>query len=234
VWARHESGGALDSAPPSLPHLTRRMSAATYAAPAAVASATAGRAARRARVGAKVGTPRGRSGTFSHGCFLLSGAARLGETADPWRRAGCARAPRARAPRARRRADSRGKPSLARTRDTFTRSARVSPSRVVPRRRRLDTAHPEPTNQRSPNPLPPRSSSQASRATRKSVTTAALSEPPFQAMVRPDTQPHPSPAPRPVPPPATQFPWTVASKPSDRRATQKNTFYFPRDTEPGP
>lgn len=230
--ARHDLGGALDSARPSLPHLTRRMSAATYAAPAAVASATAGRAARRARVGAKVGTPRGRSGTFSHGCFLLSGAARLGEPADPWRRAGCARAPRARAPRARRRADSRGKPLLARTRDTRTRSARVSRARVVPRRRRLDTAHPGPTTKRSPTPLPPRPSSQASRATRKSVTTAALSEPPFQAMVRPDTQPHPSPAPRPVPPPATQFPRTVASKPSDRHATQKT--HIPRDTEPGP
>ena len=221
----------MDSARPSLPHLTRRMSAATYAAPRAVASATAGRAARRARVGAKVGTPRGRSGTFSHGCFLLSGAARLGGPADPWRRAGCARAPRARAPRARGLADSRGKPSLARTRDTRTRSARVSRARVVPRRRRLDTAHPEPTTKRSPKPLPPRPSSQASRATRKSVTTAALSEPPS----RPWCAPTPNPTPRPRPVPSHRPP---PSSPDRRLQTLRSPghtkTHIPRDTEPGP
>ena len=179
------------------------MSAATYAAPAAVASATAGRAARRARVGAKVGSPRRRSGTFSHGCFLISGAAHFGGPTDPWRRAGAPRAACASASRA---------PARGFARLTFTRAnarrpnafrARLPRARVVPRGRRLDdAAHDEPTNQRSPKPLPPRPSSQASRATRKSVTTAALSEPPFQAMVRPDPHPHPSPAPRRVPPPA--------------------------------
>ena len=194
----------MDSARPSLPHLTRRMSAATYAAPAAVASATAGRAARRARVGAKVGSPRRRSGTFSHGCFLISGAAHFGGPADPWRRAGCA-ARRVRERLARAGARIRAANLHSRERATPERVPRALPRARRPARSAAGRRCPrraDESNQRSPKPLPPRPSSQASRATRKSVTTAALSEPPFQAMVRPDPHPHPSPAPRRVPPPA--------------------------------
>ena len=224
----------MDSARPSLPHLTRRMSAATYAAPAAVASATAGRAARRARVGAKVGSPRRRSGTFSHGCFLISGAAHFGGPADPWRRAGCA-ARRVRERLARAGARIRAANLHSRERATPERVPRASPARASSRAvggwttlpttsRRIKSA----LTQASPTPsLLPGVARHPQIRDHRRAQRASL---PGYGAPRPPSPPLARAPPRPTAR-RTQCPVTVASKPSDRHATKKTSPNQPPDAD---
>ena len=147
-----------------------------------------------------MGSPRRRSGIPTVAFFFFFFNIRSGSLRRAGRSLAARGAPRAVCASASR-APARGIRAAnlhSRERATARRVPRASPARASSRAVGGWTTLPTTSrriNQRSPKPLPPRPSSQASRATCKSVTTAALSEPPFQAMVRPDPHPHPRPRP---------------------------------------
>jgi len=169
------------------------MSAAMTAA-SAVASATAGRAAGRPRANAKVRLrpvpPRTllrravRVALFAIRREMFGGAARAARRLD-------ARPPPRRVSR---RTRSRGNPRRARKTASSRRSERppsacaraiAEPFALGPGRRRLDVTRPPAPLRASPDPAdPPPPRKQAARPVRKSVATAALSEPSL-GMVRP-------------------------------------------------